>query len=254
MNPIDEWHLPTAFIGKRVLVFDELDSTNTYCLRYANSRSDDGLAVLAFSQTAGRGQHGRSWTCESHSGILLSVLLFPPPELQRPSILTSWAGVSVCDLIVSLTGLVPTLKWPNDVYVNDHKVCGILIEQKQGIVVGIGLNLNQEQQSYVAQDLPQAASLKMFTGQDYDIKTLTQQLLQILDGHFQSLADGNRQALIGKWQSYYPLIGQFVLATTHKGDIAAFLVNLTLESIVLRTANEETLTFAPEAIVRIRKW
>ena len=159
MTPHDEWHLTTARLGRRVLHFTQLDSTNAHALALAGDPAHDGLVIVADEQTAGRGQHGRSWACPSGSGVLMSVLLFPPPELRRPAILTAWAAVSVCEVIVQTTGLQAQIKWPNDVLLQGRKVCGILIEQTRGTVVGIGLNVNQDAGHFAAAGLPQASSL-----------------------------------------------------------------------------------------------
>ena len=85
----------------------------------------------------------------------MSVLLFPPPELRRPALLTAWAAVSVCETILpGGTGHQATIKWPNDVLVAGRKVCGILIEQNRGTVAGIGLNVNQTQEMFTPRPLP----------------------------------------------------------------------------------------------------
>src|SRR5437867_1865131 len=76
-SSFSEWHLDTRRLGRRVLVFDRVDSTNTRAADLAHDPANDGMAVLAEEQTAGRGQHGRSWWCERGTGVLLSVLLFP---------------------------------------------------------------------------------------------------------------------------------------------------------------------------------
>ena len=81
----------------------------------------------------------------------MSLILFPPPSLARPALLTAWAAVSVCELVGKLTGLSMRMKWPNDVLTQSKKICGILIEQRRGqsvndapaTVVGIGLNVCQ---------------------------------------------------------------------------------------------------------------
>src|SRR5438105_15249410 len=86
--PGEEWHLDTKHLGRRVLVFDCVDSTNTRAAALAEDLANDGVVVLAEEQTAGRGQHGRTWYCQRNVGVLLSVLLFPPPTLRRPVILS----------------------------------------------------------------------------------------------------------------------------------------------------------------------
>jgi BirA family biotin operon repressor/biotin-[acetyl-CoA-carboxylase] ligase len=127
MTPDAEWQLETQHIGRRVMVYNSLESTNTVAASLANDENNNGLVILAREQTAGRGQHGRQWDCPPNMGVLLSVLLFPAESLRRPAVLTAWAAVSVCEAISSITGLQAKIKWPNDIYVQGRKVCGILI-------------------------------------------------------------------------------------------------------------------------------
>src|SRR5262249_6447118 len=160
--------------------------------------------------TAGRGQHGRSWLCEPGAGILLSVLLFPPRELSRPAILTAWAAVSVCELIREIAGLEARIKWPNDVLMHGHKVCGILIEQNHGVVAGIGLNLNQKRDSFLNAGLPEAASLRVFTGAEYSWEETAMTLIHRLDQEYQALLDGRLPELEMRWQQRLGLLGKTV--------------------------------------------
>ena len=74
----EEWRLTTRQLGTRVLVYERLDSTNDLAGALADDPANHGIVILADEQTAGRGQHGRSWTCAPGAGVLLSVLLFPP--------------------------------------------------------------------------------------------------------------------------------------------------------------------------------
>src|SRR5262249_27784005 len=125
--PDEEWQLDTRRLGRRVFVFRTLDSTNNLVLRWAEQGAEEGLAVLADEQTAGRGQHGRSWQSLPGAGVLLSLLVQSPGD--RPAVLTAWAAAGVCRLIRTLLGVRPRLEWPNDVLLAGHKVCGILTER-----------------------------------------------------------------------------------------------------------------------------
>ena len=136
-EPREIWNLETRRIGRRVFVFDALDSTNNYAASLAHEPTNDGIVVLAQEQTSGRGQHGRSWHCPPGEGVMLSVLLFPPLELRRPVLLAAWAAVAVCATVQRVTRLEPRIKWPNDVFLQDRKVCGILIEQSKGTVAAL---------------------------------------------------------------------------------------------------------------------
>src|SRR5205807_10605382 len=113
--------------------------------------------------------------------VLLSVLLFPLADLRRPVVLTAWAAVSVCETILECTRLQAKIKWPNDVLLQGKKVCGILIEQSRGTVVGIGLNVNQSSEHFVAADLPDAASLAILTGKILDRRHILEVLIANLD-------------------------------------------------------------------------
>ena len=147
--PQQVWNLNTAHLGKQVLVYDTLDSTNTLALALAEDPANDGMAILAREQTAGRGQHGRTWQAPPGRSVLLTVLVFPPPAACRPVLLTAWAAVAVCETVQRITGRTPRIKWPNDVLVSERKLCGILIEQRAtstgqaATAVGIGLNVSQ---------------------------------------------------------------------------------------------------------------
>ena len=130
MNPSEEWHLDTRQIGRRVQVYKRMESTNTQAALFADDPSNHGLVIMAEEQTSGRGQQGRSWQAPAGKAVLMSVVVFPPPPLRRPALLTAWAAVSVCESIRQATGFQAKIKWPNDVLIRGRKVCGILIESK----------------------------------------------------------------------------------------------------------------------------
>jgi BirA family biotin operon repressor/biotin-[acetyl-CoA-carboxylase] ligase len=187
MHPREEWHLDTRHVGRRVLVYDRVESTNTLAALLASQPGHEGVVVLASEQTAGRGQYGRSWQSPAGTSVLLSALLFPPPALRRPAVLTAWAAVSVCETVRRAAGLQARIKWPNDVLVRGKKVCGILIEQGRGTVVGIGLNVSQPADFFAAHGLTQAASLALFSLAPLDWTKVARQLISQLDSEYQPL-------------------------------------------------------------------
>src|SRR5262249_45875680 len=174
MNSHQEWHLDTRHIGRRVLCFERTDSTNDRAAELAADPANHGVVILAREQTAGRGQHGRSWQCSADDGVLMSILLYPPAALRRPAILTAWAAVSVCEMILQATDIQAKIKWPNDVLIRGRKVCGILVESKVqslksegpqfAVVVGIGLNINQGAAVFTAPGLEHGTSLALAAG------------------------------------------------------------------------------------------
>jgi len=252
MGPFCEWHLETRQLGQRVLVYEVTDSTSTRCAALADDPGNHGLVVLAHAQTAGRGQHGRSWLCQPGMGVLLSVLLFPPPELRRPALLTAWAAVSVCELIRQATGLPARIKWPNDVLLQGRKVCGILIEQHRGLVVGIGLNLNQEPNTFLADGLTEAGSLHLFTGHRYDGEQVARELIACLDQQYQHLLSGELAPLESRWRDGLDLVGRYVFVEGHTGSYRGYVLDLTFDGVALVADAAEPLLLPPESIRHIR--
>jgi BirA family biotin operon repressor/biotin-[acetyl-CoA-carboxylase] ligase len=251
MNVPREWHLDSARLGRRVLHFDRLDSTNTHALAYAGDPANDGLVILADEQTAGRGQHGRTWSCPGGSGVLMSLLLFPPLELRRPAILTAWAAASVCEVILKATGLQATIKWPNDVFVQGRKVCGILIEQSGGTVVGIGLNVNQPADYFTAAGLTQGTSLAVLTGVQRSCKEMATLLIGELDAEYTQFLGGDLATLEACWKWRLGLLGREVVAETAGEEVRGWLQDVTFRGVVIDIA-AATRTLIPEAVQHLR--
>ena len=105
---------------------ESVDSTNLYLRRLAETAAD-GTAVIAASQTAGRGRSGRGFL-SPEGGLYLSVLLRPDVEPERLPTLTPVAAVAVCRAVGAVCGLSCGIKWPNDVLLGGKKICGILVE------------------------------------------------------------------------------------------------------------------------------
>lgn len=251
MTPSAEWQLNTQHLGRRVLVYNVIDSTNSRCAALAGDPENAGLVLLAHAQSAGRGQHGRRWLCEAGTGVLMSALLFPPEGLRRPALLTAWAAVAVCDLIEELTGLVPRLKWPNDVLIDGRKVCGILIEQKRGVIAGIGLNLNQSRESFLADDLTEAGSLRLFTGQIFDVEATARQLICRLDDVYQHLIIGNLATVESRWKDQLGLVGKMVQAEGYADTWTGKLLDMSFDAVVMDTDAAGPLMLTPEEVRHI---
>jgi len=183
----------------------------------------------------------------------MSVLLFPPPALRRPAILTAWAAVCVCELIQNLAGLRATIKWPNDVLIDGRKVCGILIEQARGTVAGIGLNVNQDADHLAAAGLPQAASLSMFTGEQTNTRMVARQLVEVLDAGYDRLCREGAAELEASWIDRIGLIGNDVEVETYTGSHTGQLLDLSFEALILDADDGTTLSWPPESVRHLRQ-
>jgi BirA family transcriptional regulator, biotin operon repressor / biotin---[acetyl-CoA-carboxylase] ligase len=252
IEPREEWQLPTRRLGRRVLVFDRLESTNTYVASLAHDSANDGVVILADEQRAGRGQHGRTWTCPPGAGILLSVLMFPPPPLRRPVLLAAWAAVAVCETIRLTTGQQAKIKWPNDVLVRGRKVCGILIEQSRGTVAGVGLNVNQSAESFAAAKLPDAGSLALFTTTPLVTHDVARILITQFDEEYDRLCSGDLGTLEARWKMHSGLLGQTVAVECHDTEHVGRLVDMTWDAVILQ-GEGESRSLRPETVRHIRE-
>jgi BirA family biotin operon repressor/biotin-[acetyl-CoA-carboxylase] ligase len=244
----EEWSLPTRRLGRRVLVYDRVDSTNTLAAALADDPANDGIIILADEQSAGRGQHGRVWHTPARTAVLMSVLCLPPPALRRPAVLTAWAAVAVCETVRLATGAQAKIKWPNDVLIRGHKVCGILAEQARGTVIGIGLNVNQTAEHFLAAGLPQATSLAVVAGRSlppYDVARL---LISQLDEEYNRLYESDRTTLEACWKWRLGLLGKFVTAECHDGTWRGRLVEMGFDGLQLQTPSGEKIRLVPETV------
>lgn len=142
-------YLKSKFIGKTIKVYKKLPSTNSEARLLANQGAEHGTVVLSDEQTEGRGRKGRSFYSPPGSGIYLSVILRPKASVQEAMLITSAAAVAVSKAIESVADVCAKIKWVNDIYIGDKKVCGILTEgvtnlengEIKTIILGIGVNV-----------------------------------------------------------------------------------------------------------------
>jgi BirA family transcriptional regulator, biotin operon repressor / biotin---[acetyl-CoA-carboxylase] ligase len=181
--------------GKRVFHFFKTDSTNRVAMELGYAGEPEGTVVLAEEQTAGRGRAGRSWHSERGTGLYFTLLLRPKLAPAQAPLLTMLAGLSAHAAIQGQTGLVPELKWPNDLLLNGKKLGGILTEMHaepsavRFVIVGIGINVNQEK--FPPELAPMATSLRKESGKmNYRLELLVRLLTQFETDYNRFLRDG----------------------------------------------------------------
>ena len=182
----------TLFIGTHHIALDTVDSTNTYSKNLiSDSRPAEGTLVTAADQTAGRGQSGSSWHAEPGHNLTASYILYPTfLSADKQFFLNMAVSLAVREVCEEITGHEIRIKWPNDIYHKHKKLAGILIENTisasnlSSSVVGIGLNVNQ---THFDPDLPNPTSVKLITGHEVSVDTVTSKLSSYLEKYYLQL-------------------------------------------------------------------
>jgi len=185
-------HGPLRRVGRQLLLYDTLDSTNTLLLSRAHELPDGTVAHAEF-QTAGRGRLGRTWLAPRGSSVLLSVLLRErrnSPALRLGGLL---AAVAACEAIEAVTECTPTVRWPNDILLTGGKLGGVLAESRavgpqRALVLGIGLNCLQQPGHFTGELAGRAVSLECVSTRPVMRAAVAASLLQRLDAWLDRVA------------------------------------------------------------------
>lgn len=172
-------------IGKKIIKYQEIDSTNDEAKRLIAAGEGEGCVVIAESQTKGRGKPGSGWF-SPRGGVYLSAIVKPfknPKDLASITLIGAQAVVSA---IKKISGLQAEIKKPNDVLINGRKVCGILVERLTSgeIIIGVGININNKADSFPQELEKSVTSLRIETDKDFKLQEFIDLLLTELDQQY----------------------------------------------------------------------
>jgi BirA family biotin operon repressor/biotin-[acetyl-CoA-carboxylase] ligase len=209
-----KWRLRTKLLGSDVISYKKVDSTNNVLYDLAKKGLKEGAVVLAEEQTDGKGRQLRHWASPAGGGIYMSCLLRPVITPNEIPIITIVAAVAVAKAIREISGLSAEIKWPNDILMNDRKVCGILTEMKaeqdrvEFVIIGIGVNVNTR-----VKRLPKgASSLKeelRRAGREDTVSriALTKRILENLESEYFILNKSGPVSIIDEWKHLSAMLG-----------------------------------------------
>ncbi|MGZ2370128.1 biotin--[acetyl-CoA-carboxylase] ligase [Ancylomarina sp. YFZ004] len=191
--------MPNLFLPERIIRVNKLDSTNSHANQLLkDTNPSDGTVVMALNQTEGRGQQTNAWESESGKNLTISLILRPNFILAQDQFQISMIiSLGVKDYLDTYTDYV-SIKWPNDIYIKDKKIAGILIEQSimganlSHSVCGIGLNVNQGK---FISDAPNPISLYMLTNENYDLENELTKLLGTIEKRYLQVQGGKAPQL-----------------------------------------------------------
>ncbi|GAA0423123.1 biotin--[acetyl-CoA-carboxylase] ligase [Virgibacillus salarius] len=235
-----QWGLKTKWLGKKVIHREVTNSTQVVAHQEAKENKGHGTVVIADEQKIGRGRMSRAWHSKRGSGMWLSMILRPelPPYLAPQ--LTLLTAVALADTISDMTGTEPLIKWPNDIlFANQKKCAGILTEMQaeqdkiQYVVIGVGLNVNQQLSDWPEEIQERATSLQIETNQSWSIQSIIQEFLCTFEKTYDMYMKKGFVEIKKKWENYGFKIGEWITIYTLQEKKKAIFAGIASDGALL---------------------
>ena len=222
--------LETLYIGKNIIELDVVDSTNNYASDLITKNAAlEGTVVVAHFQGEGKGQRGNVWTSEPGKNLTFSLIL--KPKKVTPSeafVISKIVSLAICKYLETVVEEDVFIKWPNDIYVGQKKICGILIENQfrgkhfESSIIGIGLNVNQSN----FQNLPRVTSLILKLKKELELRLVLEGLLKSIETFYLRFQREGISAIHEEYLANLLFIDEMRRYKTSKGEIKAKIVNV----------------------------
>lgn len=209
-------NLRTRELGRKIDVFKTIDSTNNFAKSLAQLGAVNGTTIISEVQTQGKGRMGRSFYSPLGMGIYMSIIIRPKLSVEHSLLITSCAAVAVAEAIEKVAGMKCKIKWVNDIYSGDKKLCGILTEASVNVeqggleyaIVGIGLNVQNVNFPKVVSDI--ATSIKLETNENVSRSLLAAEILNCLEKRLDNIHDKD---FINEYRQRSNVIGKRIEVT-----------------------------------------
>jgi BirA family biotin operon repressor/biotin-[acetyl-CoA-carboxylase] ligase len=232
-----KWQLKTDIIARKVYSYKETASTNDTAHNLATHGEKEGSVVIAESQTAGRGRMGRKWASPKSKGAYFSIILRPDILPKEVSSITLISALSVAKTIREMTNLAAFIKWPNDVLINNQKICGILTEMNAEtdkinfVIIGIGININTKKEL-----LPKGATSIM---EEYDAEMsrvdVVRGIFKNLDKYYRLFKSGRIAEIIKEYKEFSNFLGTRIQVAHHDAKIEGYAIDVDRDgALILR--------------------
>lgn len=251
--------LSTKYIGKEIYYFPELKSTNIIAKEKALHRTEgiaEGTLIITEKQSAGKGRLGREWFSPV-GGIWLSIILYPqlpPSYIPRITLMTA---VAVVKAIRMCTQIKSQIKWPNDILINEKKVCGMLSEMSaeldmiNWVVVGIGINANIDHWDFPEDIQENTISLKEVSEKEILRVKLTQTFLQEFEKYYDKLKRKEFPSILEEWKLYSHTLGRKIRIDTGERIITGEAVDINEEgALILKKEDGELIKIISGTILK----
>jgi BirA family biotin operon repressor/biotin-[acetyl-CoA-carboxylase] ligase len=242
----------SSIFGKYNYFLPEIDSTNDYAKRLALGGAPEGTVVLTDFQKEGKGRLNHRWESSKDVNILMSLILRPRLNIDHVLRLTLASAVIIIKALkksvrhASIKPIDFTVKWPNDIMVNEKKIGGVLLESSLRekevlfVVIGIGLNINQDL-SILNKDIRKSAtSLYAETGRIFERERIIADILTIFERDYFKMERTNYSGVIREWKSYCTHLGKEIKIESHAGEAKGRFLDINQKGILIyRTESGE---------------
>jgi len=223
--------LETESLGRNIILFDEIDSTNNEAKKIAAAGEAHGTVVIADRQTMGKGRMGRSFVSPAGTGVYMSVIIRPDISVESVGLITSAAAVAAAEAVEKVCGQKIMIKWVNDLYLNDKKICGILTEASMGLemkaldyaVIGIGINVRSVRGMFDEELSSRASSIEDETGVRPDRNVLCAEILNRLEFWLSSI---ERRDFLHEYRRREYLTGKLITANVGNSSVVGSAVGI----------------------------
>jgi len=233
--------LKTKYIGKKLIHFNTIGSTNDYAKSIAND-SLEGTIIISEEQSSGRGRLGRQWYSKAYEGIWMSIILKPNINPNRASFLTILTAVSIAKALDKLNIKVG-IKWPNDIILNNKKLCGILTElcleseAVKFIVIGIGMNVKNIEFDVAINDIATSLYKEGYLIERRDI--VREFLLEFENNYIDYINKNNKQNIINTYKEYSIMLNKNIFIVKNNEKELVRYIDIDLDgNLIVKDLND----------------
>jgi BirA family biotin operon repressor/biotin-[acetyl-CoA-carboxylase] ligase len=235
----------SSIFGKYIYYIPEIDSTNSYAQRLAHEGAPEGTVVLTDYQKDGRGRLDRTWESSREANVLMSLILRPKVEIER-AVRITLASVEI--VVGSLEKFLKkarskkiefSVKWPNDIMVNGKKIAGILAESSLrekkivSVVVGIGINVNQNLSEFSRDVRRNSTSLLAETGKNFKLENIILEIITSFEKKYFYMERTKYDHVIEAWKRHCPYIGKDIIIETHTHQEEGKFIDVNEKGVLL---------------------
>ncbi|MDB4710554.1 biotin--[acetyl-CoA-carboxylase] ligase [Flavobacteriales bacterium] len=236
------------FIGNNLIELDVVDSTNNYAANLlVQTKLVSGTAIMTHFQTGGRGQRGSDWISEPGKNLLFSIVLNGHfINSENYFLLSKAVAVGINEALEDVSGKTGFVKWPNDIYIDQKKIGGILIENQwkgsllEVAIVGIGINVNQVN----FDDLQGVTSLSLLGSKNYDLKEVMAKVFEKIEFYYNLLKRGDINQINHIYFNHLMFSNEWKTYDSNNGRIEGKIIEVKENGLlVLKLRNKELMTF-----------